>query len=108
MTRAARGWGPRKWAPIIHAPQERARAPLTPQIDGFAAPAQLVGARLEEALEVRLAQIGPARDVFERAPEVKRAQIGFDAERLSAVRAEENHRRRVGESEGARPVLRRE
>src|SRR5882762_3573880 len=81
---------------------------LPPQIDGFAAPAQLVGTRLEEALEVRFAQVGPARDVFERTPEVKRAQVGLDAERLLAVRAEENHRRRVGEAERTRPVLGRE
>src|SRR3989449_11378363 len=94
-----------KGAHHTRAATEGSRAPLPPQVDGFAAPAQLVGARLEEALEVRLAQVGPARDVFERAPEVKRAQVGFDAERLLAVPAEENHRRRVGKAEGARPAF---
>src|SRR5207247_2839165 len=90
------------------AARQGSRAALPPEIDGLAAFAHFPGAVLQEALEIRLAQVGPARDVFERAPEVKRAQVGFDAERLLAVRAEENHRRRVGEAERTRPVLGRE
>src|SRR5256885_9723044 len=50
---------------------EGSRAPLPPEIDRIAALAHFPGAVLQETLEARLAQVSPARDVFERAPEME-------------------------------------
>src|SRR5216683_3183201 len=80
-------------------------AGLTPQIHGFTARSQALGARLQVALKRRVAAVPTARHIIERRREVKRPQIRVDPKYFDAAAIEEYDRRGVRDAELARPRL---
>src|SRR5919199_6081389 len=80
-------------------PQQKKRlpVPLVPEVHSGAALEQAFSFRLKETLERRLAPVGAARHVFERAGEVEGPHIRVDAEHLPAARIEEHERWHVAD-----------
>src|ERR1700680_3108284 len=81
------------------------RSYLTPQIHGFPAPSQALGAGLQVALKRRLAAVPTACHIIERRREVKRPQVRVDPKYFHAAAIEEHDRRGVRDAELARPRL---
>src|SRR5437870_11533202 len=77
----------------------------TPQIYGFTARPQTLGAGLQVALKRRLVAVSAACHIIERRREVKRPQIRVDPKYFRAAAIEEHDRRGVRDAELARPRL---
>src|SRR5512141_470364 len=75
---------------------------LLPEVDGFAARPQALGARLAEAPERRLVAVRAARHVLERRGDVERPQVRVHAKHLASPRVEKDYRGRIRDAQVAR------